>query len=164
MANRNIDSVYKLTKNVIVKLPYKDLDFNTGLHFRQQSSKFIKPGINNVVIFDFSDVHLIDEHGLAAIMSIWSECSNKNIKLIFCNLNESLLLTMKSKAIDLLVDIVHSKEEATVKSVQYTLQMKDIQDKLNNFEALFGSYETTNSHHDENILVEFKDKKSRKAV
>ena len=163
MANKNIDSVYKLTKNVIIKLPYKDLDYNTGLHFRQQSSKFIKPGINNVVVFDFSAVHLIDEHGLAAIMSIWSECSNKNIKLIFCNLNESLLLTIKSKAIDLLVDIVHSREEVTVKCNQYTQQMKDIQDKSNGFEVIFGNYETTNCHHDENILFEFKDKK-RKAV
>lgn len=151
------DPVYKLSKNFIVKLPYNDLDHEMGEHLRGQSSKFIKPGINNVIVFDFSNVHLMDTHGLSAIMAIWSECSRKNIKLILCNLNESVLSVMKSKAIEMLIDIVQSVEEATIKSNEYSQQMRQIQYRSNYLEDLLGEHEV-----DPSVLVEFKDKKSRK--
>lgn len=154
------DPLYKLSKRFLIKLPYNDLDYDKGLHLREQSSKFIKPGINNVIVFDFSSVHLMDTHGLAAIMAIWCECSNKNIKLILCNLNESVLSVMKLKAIEMLIDIVQSVEEATIMSYQYSQQMRQVQQSTNLLDSLFGDYK---DEHDPSILIDFKDKTTRKA-
>lgn len=135
----NNSIVYKLRDNIVIKLPYKDFDFNASENYRALLPGYTRKVENSVLILDFSNVIMIDGNGLAALLYTMHVCSEKGIKVIICNLNEVSLNLLKSKGIDKLLDTAHNLKEATEISEKYAEMSVLFNQTSKSLEDIFGS-------------------------
>lgn len=138
MSTNNGNLVARFQDNIIVKLPYKDLDDVNSNHFKTNLSGLLLKNKFSVLILDFSKVNLIDSNGVASIINAWHQCSNFGIHLILCNLNEYTLTQINSKGVSKLIVIVYSLDQAIAKGIEYTEKMKHLCQSYNKLGYIFG--------------------------
>lgn len=145
MVNINNNFIYKFNENTMVKLPYTDFNQEASIDFRKSIPSIILKQKRSALVLDFSNVKFVDAEGMGALTYAWHLCSDRNILIILCNVNNLITSLLIEKGLTKLVEILPSLNASTKRSQDYTKQMKALAVAQSRLDAVFGSYEQENS-------------------
>lgn len=149
----NSVSVVKKQDAVIVTINKSDFDYELSQHFKNIIVNLIVKYPLETLIIDFSNVTLIDGYGLATLIFCNRSCENKEIKMIVCCLKESVLLLVRQKAIDKIIEITENVHSALdIGSSLSRIKQKFVK-CAKNIEDVFGNPFDDDERLDSTVLV-----------
>ncbi len=99
-------------ENLVVTIKEKRLDAFVAVHFREEMTRLIDEGNNNI-IFDMSHVNFIDSSGLGAVVSVFKHIGNKG-RLHICGASAGVMAVLKLTRMDRVLKIFESRDAALI--------------------------------------------------
>jgi anti-anti-sigma factor len=131
--------IWKKQDTILVNLPYNDFDASSSNHFKGMLAKLFNNHDFKCLIFDFSNVVLVDGNGLASIVLALSACEELGIKLIVCSLNNNIMDLINAKGLNSILDIFDNVHGALDMATYYS-SIDNKQDKTSvDIENVFGN-------------------------
>jgi anti-anti-sigma factor len=144
---------FKKETSLLIKLPFTDFDEINASIFKKTVTELMIKHPSNALILDFSNVSFSDADGIASITYLWRICSNKNMNMFLCGMNNALFSIINTKGIDKIIEVVDTYKQA--------LQIQEKNDSIREYanfsaqrlEDIFGNiFENTSEKEKSNIV------------